>query len=559
MKHLKSIVMSLLAAALLFTAFACTPGGSNTPTADPNPGETAAPVTPSVDIPVTDPENSSLETNDAFSITVNEGAEPNKNGSVYTISAAGEYVLSGRLENGQVVVSARSEDEVRIVLNNAYISSVSSSPILARSGKKITVKSETDSYNVIKYTPSVEPGDYDAAIWADTDLKMSGHGTLIVSSTCAGIKTKDDLSVKNVALKVASVGNALRGSDSVCIESGTLLLISSETHGIKTSNTDVSSKGNQRGTVLITGGSVCIMSANNGISSAYNTQIAQDTEIECSVAVYAGAYAGFGSDAAMGICADNEIIISGGELNVHSVGDGLHANADKRLENGSNSVGNITVSGGTVGIECDDDALHADGSFTVSNGAIAVTRSHEALEANVITVSGGTVSLYGEDDGINAQKGREEALVNITGGTLQVTVPDGGADAIDSNGDLTMSGGLVLLRSGASQAGTAGSVEVKGRVIVTGGTIAAIGGIASTPTSDSINNVISSGTVLPAGSYTVSDASGNTVLSFSLDAEHNSFWFASDRFELNESYSLSSGGTAVASWTQSAQTVHTTN
>ena len=100
MKHLKSIVMSLLAAALLFTAFACTPGGSNTPTADPNPGETAAPVTPSVDIPVTDPENSSLETNDAFSITVNEGAEPNKNGSVYTISAAGEYVLSGRLENG---------------------------------------------------------------------------------------------------------------------------------------------------------------------------------------------------------------------------------------------------------------------------------------------------------------------------------------------------------------------------------------------------------------------------------------------------------------------------
>lgn len=566
MKLVKTIAICILVSALLFTAFACTPGGSENPTQEPGGNETVAPVTPSVDIPVTDPEDSSLETSDAFSITVNEGSEgsaPNVSGSVYTITTPGEYVVSGRLENGQIVVSTGSDEEVRLILNNAYLSSSSSSPILGRSGSKLTVKSETDSYNVVRFTPSAEPGDYDAAIWADTDLKLSGHGTLIVSSTCAGVKSKDDVSVKNVMLKVTSKGNALRGSDSVKIESGTLLLISSETHGIKTSNSDLSSKGKQRGTVLITGGSICIMSANNGISAAYNAQIAPDpeaeTETECSVAIFSGAYAGLGSDAAMGICADNAIIVSGGELKVFSVGDGLHANANTRLENGSNSVGDINISGGTVAIECDDDAIHADGFFTVTDGAVTVAKSHEAIEANVVTVAGGTVSLLGEDDGINAQKGREEALVNITGGTLQVTVPDGGADAIDSNGDFTMTGGVVLLRSGASQAGTAGSVEVKGRVTVAGGTIAAIGGIASTPTTDSVNTVIASGTVLPAGSYTVSDSSGNTILSFSLDAEHNSFWLASDRFALNESYTLTSDGSAAVSWTQSSQTVQAAN
>lgn len=59
-----------------------------------------------------------------------------------------------------------------------------------------------------------------------------------------GIHTKDDLKVKNVALKINVYDDALRGNDSVKIESGDLELISRVGDGIKTSNSDVSSKGN---------------------------------------------------------------------------------------------------------------------------------------------------------------------------------------------------------------------------------------------------------------------------------------------------------------------------
>lgn len=65
-----------------------------------------------------------------------------------------------------------------------------------------------------------------------------------VASNGKWIHTKDDLKVKNVALKINAYDDALCGNDSVKIESGDLELISRVGDGIKTSNSDVSSKGN---------------------------------------------------------------------------------------------------------------------------------------------------------------------------------------------------------------------------------------------------------------------------------------------------------------------------
>lgn len=50
----------------------------------------------------------------------------------------------------------------------------------------------------------------------------------------------------NVIVKVTAVNNAVKGNNAVDIESGNIIAISAKGDGIKTSNSNISNKGNQR-------------------------------------------------------------------------------------------------------------------------------------------------------------------------------------------------------------------------------------------------------------------------------------------------------------------------
>lgn len=503
-----------------------------------------------------DPEDSSKEATGEFKIT---GGSVEENGTSYKITSAGEYTLTGLLSDGQIIVEAGEDDEVVLILSNTSISSTSGSPVLVVSAGEVHVKSEDSTYNVIydKRTGTVSDDEesYNAAIFSSCDLHINGSGTLIVKSSYDnGIKSKDDLEIKNVTLKVNSPGVALKGNDSVNIESGKLMIISTQSDGIKTSNSDVSSKSNQRGTVAVIGGQIDIYAAGDGISAAYNAEISQSEEAT-AINVFTGSESSYATDvpdSQKGIKASNEILISAGVVNINSADDGLHANANVELENGESSLGNITISDGTITLECADDGIHADGEVTVSGGTVNVKESHEGIEGNVINITGGKTYVYGKDDALNASKGNSEALINITGGYLEVETPQGDTDAIDSNGNITMSGGFVLVKGGAQMGGMAGSVDADGTVSVTGGTIIALGGVASTPTNGSVATYITSSGSLQAGEYALTDSSGNEIASFTLDGSYSFGWISSDKMTVGETYTLKKDGSEVLSWTQSS-------
>ena len=178
-----------------------------------------------------------------------EGAECTQNGFVYTVTSAGEYTFSGALE-GQIVVDAPEDAEVKLVFAGVSVSCADSAPVLIISASEVTIKSEEGAYNTVSdlrtgsaASAAETEENYDAAIYSACDLKITGKGTLIVTSSYDnGVKSKDDLSVKNVSLKVTCPGNALKGNDSVEIKSGTLILVSTASDGVKTSNSDISSK-----------------------------------------------------------------------------------------------------------------------------------------------------------------------------------------------------------------------------------------------------------------------------------------------------------------------------
>ena len=127
---------------------------------------------------------------------------------------------------------------------------------------------------------------------------MGGKGALSVTGNYNnGIQSKDDISIKNVTIKINAVNNAIKGNDEVAIESGEIIAISRKGDGIKTSNSSLSTKGKQKGNVIISGGNIDIYAACDGIDAAYGVDVSGDGNLN----IYTDTY----SDYSEAVAADN--------------------------------------------------------------------------------------------------------------------------------------------------------------------------------------------------------------------------------------------------------------
>ena len=258
-----------------------------------------------------------------------------------------------------------------------------------------------------------------------------------------------------------------------------------------------------------------------------------------------------------GIKADSEINISGFTININSTDDGIHANSDSGvLETGEDGKGTIVINGGTITISSGDDGMHADKQLDVNDGYINVVTSYEGLEAMTINLNGGKVYVYATDDGINASTGdgKTSPIVNVTGGYIDVTTASGDTDGIDSNGNYVQTGGFVLVKGGSSSGNVSGSIDVDGTVTITGGTCVALGGVCETPV-NSVNAYVLSSVSFSSGSYSLKDASGNEVISFTVDGSFSNGWICSDTLTTGTSYTLYRGSDSIADWTQESETM----
>ncbi len=190
------------------------------------------------------------------------------------ITSDSVYTISGNLK-GNIVIDVSDDYEFELELIGLSLVSANEAPIKILSGDKVTVSAKKNTENYIYDTrEAVDENDENAikgAIYSEVDLQISGKGQLtVVSENNNGIHTKDDLEVKNLTLTVTCNDNALKGNDSVDITGASLTLISKKGDGIKTSNSDISSKGNQRGAVSITDSALTIYAACDGIDSSYD-------------------------------------------------------------------------------------------------------------------------------------------------------------------------------------------------------------------------------------------------------------------------------------------------
>lgn len=299
MINLKKVNKSCVAAVILAMCLMTSGCGSQNYTT--NSKNTDTTVTSSItaqDTNVThadDADNYKTEITGEFSITSTDGSTITQNDSVYTITQAGEYTVTGLLSEGQIVVNADDNAEITIVLNGTSITCSNGSPIYIKNADNVKIKSEENTYNCIvdaraeaddnSDNSSSENGN--AAIYAACDLKLVGKGALSVTGNYNnGIQSKDDISIKNVTIKVNAVNNAIKGNDEVAIESGEIIAISRKGDGIKTSNSSLSTKGKQKGNIIISGGNIDIYAACDGIDAAYGVDVSGDGNLNIYTDTY---------------------------------------------------------------------------------------------------------------------------------------------------------------------------------------------------------------------------------------------------------------------------------
>ena len=235
-------------------------------------------------------ENSEYNSEEDILIDLANKTVTNNNGYVAIDSDAlyildsGTYTLSGDY-NGRVVISGE-DAEVELILNGVSIQSNTYAPIVGYNLGDLKITAKKGTKNTVSDLRTTE-GSFNSAIYADCDLDLKGKGTLnITSSLNNGIHTKDDLKIKNLTLNVTAPNNAIKGNDSVTIEEANVLAISSSGDAIKTTNSDISSKENQRGTVTINGGTVNLYAAFDGIDASYDVVITNSPNLTINTDSY---------------------------------------------------------------------------------------------------------------------------------------------------------------------------------------------------------------------------------------------------------------------------------
>ena len=508
----------------------------------------------------------------------------NISGTTAQITEAGTYVLSGKLDNGQIVVNAEKTDKIQLVLSGATINSAQSAAIYVLQADKVFITTAKGTENTVSnggVFEAIDENKIDAAIYSKDDLTFNGEGSLTVISPAGhGIVSKDDLAVTGGSYVVSAASQAFSGKESVKIAGGTFDLTAGK-DGIHAEDNDDATLGYG----YISGGTFTITAEGDGISASGSLQITGG-----SFAVTAGGgsengdkassdnYGGFmgGGPGGMGrpggmgdwggggqtsteteeesasmkgIKAGGDLTVLGGTFQIDSADDGIHSNA------------NLTVTGGSFTIATGDDGFHADERLDITAGAIQVTESYEGLEGHHIAVSGGEISLIASDDGLNAAGGTDssgmggrdqmfgggkggfggmssgDGSIVISGGDLYVQAS---GDGLDANGTLEISGGYTVV-CGPTRGDTATlDYDISG--VITGGTFIGTGASGMAQTfSDSQNQGVIAIQVGSAGAGTriaLKNSSGKEILAHTPELSFNVVILSSPEMAKGETYTV---------------------
>ena len=333
------------------------------------------------------------------------------NGNKVTISAAGTYVVSGTLTNGQLVIDPGS-GEVKIALNGMSIKNSGTSPVFIKSGDFVQMYLSPGSVNEVADSKSYTYEDVaneepDAAIFSKVNLIFSGSGALhVVGNHGDAIASKDGLIINGGVFTVSAADDAIRGKDFLVIHNGEFS-IASTGDGLKSSEDE----DETRGYVRIEDGTFTISAGDDAIH------------------------------------AETSLTINGGTIRITKSYEGLEGKT-------------VTINGGDISVVSSDDGINA--AYGSSPGMGGMSGQQSDNNNVYIKITGGTVVVNASGDGVDSN-----GSVFMTGGTLLVHGPtSNGNGALDYDATFKISGGLFVAVGSSGMAQTAGTGSTQNALLL---------------------------------------------------------------------------------------------
>lgn len=391
-------------------------------------------------------------------------------GTDVSITAAGTYVFSGDCDNGSITVK-KGVTGVTIVLNGLTLTNDDSAAITLNKTAEASLIAAEGTINTVADTEGSSDENAAIKVKSGAALAIGGTGTLTVDGNAKnGIKGAADavITVAEGKLNINAVDDGLSCDDELNITGGTLSItaggdaVKASPDTGDTENPDTTSLGN----VTISGGTLTLNAAADGIQADGDLTISGGT---FDVTANGGHTTALTDDSASckGFKAGKTLTVTGGTLTVDSADDALHAGTD------------VTISGGTLTLATGDDGVHADndlvigtkGASSTSTPRINITASYEGLEGTTVTVYSGDIDVAASDDGVNAANSTlgersDKYAINIAGGDLYI---DAGSDGLDSNNDISMTGGKVEVYG--ADAVMDAAIDYDGTFTLSGGTL----------------------------------------------------------------------------------------
>ncbi|WP_303863735.1 carbohydrate-binding domain-containing protein, partial [Alkalibaculum bacchi] len=105
--------------------------------------------------------------------------------NMLTILSGGTYVISGTLNDGQILINSKDEETVRVILNGANINCSDNSPIYVVNSDKTILTLAKNTKNTLTdgktYTLESGSDEPNAALFSKDDLTINGEGSLTVT------------------------------------------------------------------------------------------------------------------------------------------------------------------------------------------------------------------------------------------------------------------------------------------------------------------------------------------------------------------------------------------
>ena len=412
-------------------------------------------------------------------------------GSV-VIANGGRYVLRGALDDGNIVVKARNDAKVWLLLDGITLSCSDDACLRVDQADKVFLTLADGSDNSMtsgeNYSPEALADKTDGVIFSHDDLTINGSGSLTVTAAFRhGIAANDELVITGGRLHVSAPQDAVHANEGLRVRNA---MITAE------AGDDALALSGAEALLLLESGSFRLSAAQDGIHSG------------------------------------GEVRIAGGSLEIMAGDDGIHSDTG------------VSLSGGTVLIEECYEGIEAP-TIDVSGGEITIYPTDDGLNAGNGSGSFGPFPpAAAETDG--------ETWIRISGGTL--TVVNAGArdaDGLDSNGDILISGGVIrisLPAGGTNSALDYGS-ESGGVCTVSGGEIVACGSFSMAESFDASSTqcaILYNFSEGAEAGTTVSleTLDGRTLLSYTPPCSFSSVALSSPEMRLGETYRIVIGDDA---------------